>query len=68
MTTTITVQSHNYPARVRVLDQVAGEPDEFTVSEERVLRPEDGVQTFYCTTSRKIEVQDIEYDHAEKTA
>jgi hypothetical protein len=57
MTTTITVQSHNYPARVRTVDRWEGN----VRADDLVLRPEDGVRTFHCTTTRTIEVVDLEY-------
>jgi len=66
MTTAVKIQSHNFPVRVRVLDvDPAGEPDTLKVTEERVLTPEDGEVTFYCTTTRKIEAVDIDYPAAE---
>jgi hypothetical protein len=66
MTTTIKVTSHNYPALVRQVDRFVG-PDaagklvrvEHVM--ERILRPEDGEQRFHCTTSRTIEVIDLDY-------
>lgn len=59
MTTTIKVTSHNYPARVEVIDTY-GERD--SVVETRILTPEDGEQTFYCTTTRELHITDLEYD------
>lgn len=55
MTTTITVQSHNYPARVVTVDNGS-------VSGSRILVPEDGIVTFHCTTTRELRVTDLEYD------
>lgn len=57
MTTTIKVTSHNYPALVETFDN--GNKMDY-----RVLRPEDGEQQFYCTTTRQIRITDIEYDAA----
>lgn len=55
MTTTIKVTSHNYPARVETLD--GGK-----VSSARILTPEDGEVTLYCTTTRELRITDLEYD------
>ena len=55
MTTTIKVTSHNYPARIETLD--LGK-----VVETRILIPEDGEVTLYCTTSRELRIVDLEYD------
>lgn len=66
MTTTIKVTSHNYPARVTTTDRgenADGSP--YQNSSTRILRPADGEQQFYCTTSRTIEVVDLEYDAPE---
>lgn len=60
MTTTIKVTSHNYPAQVEVIDEYGGNPP--VTAEKRILFPEDGEQTFYCTTSRKLHITDLEYD------
>jgi len=71
MTTKITVQSHNYPALVQtydlVFEPVVGEPvgtmsQSLKLVEERILKPEDGVLTTYCTTTRQVHVTDVEYD------
>jgi hypothetical protein len=59
MTTTIKVISHNYPAKVEVVDR---RDERDTRVETRVLFPEDGEQTFYCTTSRELRITDLEYD------
>jgi hypothetical protein len=68
MTTTIKVTSHNYPAHVTVIDRVQGaEGPTDAVAEERVLKPEDSEQTFYCTTSRRLEIVDLEYDDPRAT-
>lgn len=75
MTTTIKVQSHNYPVLVRTIDRSRTEfpnatsggskislyTDNVTVAEQ-VLWPEDGECFFHCTTSRTIECIDLEYD------
>lgn len=55
MTTTIKVQSHNHPAKVETWDQGL-------LTNTRVLHPEDGEQTFYCTTTRELKITDIEYN------
>jgi hypothetical protein len=58
MTTTIKIQSHNTPAVVEISDY---HPDtQATSRETRVLRPEDGEVSFYCTTTRAIRVIDVE--------
>lgn len=63
MTTTIKVTSHNYPALVEVMDLVDGAPSpEAKAVENRILRPDDGEQTFYCTTTRVVRVTDLQYD------
>lgn len=59
MTTTIKVTSHNYPARVEIIDRHAGQD---SVTETRILTPEDGEQQFYCTTTRELRITDLEYD------
>lgn len=53
MTTTIKITSHNYPARVLTLDGGV-------ITSDRLLHPEDGEQSFYCTTTREIRVVDID--------
>lgn len=55
MTTTIKVTSHNYPARVETLDNGKA-------VETRILTPEHGEQTFYCTTTRELRITDLEYN------
>lgn len=61
MTTTIKVTSHNYPALVTTTDRAG--PDNAVISRsERVLRPSDGEVVLYCTTSRTVEVTDIDYN------
>lgn len=57
MTTTVTVQSHNYPALIETFDsgQKTG---------EKVIGPSDGVVTFHCTTTRELRVTDLEYEDA----
>jgi len=70
MTTNVKVKSHNYPAMVEIYDlsgfgqegAVGQIAPEWKLVETRVLKPEDGEQTFYCTTSRRVVVTDIEYD------
>lgn len=62
MTTTIKVTSHNYPAQVEVIDNGK------VIVEKRILRPEDGEQTFYCTTTRSLHITDLEYDHPDVLA
>jgi hypothetical protein len=67
MTTTIKVTSHNYPALVETFvrgwNAEQNKPDEFLrKSDARVLKPADGEQSFYCTTSMEIRVVDLEYD------
>jgi hypothetical protein len=59
MTTTIKVTSHNYPARVEIVDKCN---DREIVVETRVLTPEDGEVQFYCTTTRQLRITDLEYD------
>ena len=54
MTTTIKVTSHNYPALVEVFDN--GNKTNY-----HVLTPEDGEQTFHCTTTRQLRITDLEY-------
>jgi hypothetical protein len=55
MTTTVKVTSHNYPARVEVVDNGI-------TTETRILTPKDGEVTFYCTVSRELRIKDLEYD------
>ena len=59
MTTTIKVTSHNHPARVEVVDHYS---DGSKVADTRILTPEDGEHSFYCTTTREVRVTDLEYD------
>lgn len=64
MTTTIKVTSHNYPVLVRALDQdIAPDgtvrPDK--LAWEKVFAPDDGEQVHYCTTTRRLEIVDLEY-------
>lgn len=54
MTTTIKITSHNYPALVETFDNGAK-------TNYRVLTPEDGEQTFHCTTTRQLRVTDLAY-------
>lgn len=62
MTTTIKVTAHNYPALIVAVDRhpILGEPA--TRTKLGVLRPEDGEGQFYCTTTRTLEIVDLEYD------
>lgn len=55
MTSTIKVTSHNFPVRVETLD--SGK-----VNDTKILIPEDGEATFYCTTTRELRITDLEYD------
>lgn len=57
MTTTIKVTSHNFPALVEIFDN--GNKSSYAV-----LTPEDGEQTFYCTTTRQLRITDLEYNGA----
>jgi hypothetical protein len=59
MTTTVKVTSHNYPALVTAVDRYAA-PE--TRTQLAVLHPEDGEQSFYCTTTRTLEIVDLECD------
>lgn len=62
MTTTIKVTSHNYPALVETFDNISVENKvEKKKVDYRVLTPEDGEQTFYCTTTRELRITDLEY-------
>lgn len=56
MTTTIKVISRNYPARVETVDNGK-------VSDVKILTPEDGEVSLYCTTTRELRITDLEYDH-----
>ena len=53
MTTTVTVRSHNFPARVITRD--SGRQTE----PARIIRPENGDVQLYCTTTRCLEIQDV---------
>lgn len=55
MTTTIVVTSHNYPALIETFDNG-------TKVDQKVITPEDGAQSFHCTTTRELRITDIEYD------
>jgi len=59
MTTTIKVTSHNYPARVEIVDHYA---ERDSVVETRILVPEDGEQSFHCTTTRELRITDLDYN------
>jgi hypothetical protein len=67
MTTTVKVQSHNYPVLVQVWDQ-RRDPEAslrdltFLLADSRVLWPEHGEVSFYATTTRTITIVDLEYD------
>jgi hypothetical protein len=68
MTTTIKVTSHNYPALVTAVDRYTATTARTQLA---VLHPEDGEQIFHCTTTRTLEIVDLEYDDpraAKKTA
>ncbi len=56
MTTTIKVTSHNYPARIEIVDSG-------NVVGVDIKTPEDGESTYHCTTTREIRITDLEYDH-----
>lgn len=70
MTSSVKVQSHNYPVLVRTLDRdpIQTEPDSappqgnYRITREDILRPEDGEKMYHCTTTRVITVTDLEYD------
>lgn len=65
MTTTIKVTSHNYPARVIIYDTIQEHEDEVPTirkTSEQIVTPEDGEQTFHCTTTRELAITDLEYD------
>ncbi len=55
MTTSVKVTSHNYPARVEVVD---GD----TVTQTHIITPERGTVEFHCTTTRTLRIVDLEYD------
>lgn len=55
MTTTIKVTSHNYPAKVEIIDGGV-------VSSTHIITPEVGEFSFYCTTTREIRVIDLDYN------
>lgn len=55
MTSTIKVESHNYPVRVETLDNGV-------VVGTRILTPAEGELAFYCTTTRELRITDLEYD------
>lgn len=74
MTSSIKVQSHNHPVLVQALDR---EPESHQFEEhayetapdgkyklawEQILKPEDGIKEFHCTTTRIIRCTDLEYD------
>lgn len=63
MTTTVKITSHNFPALIRTTDRyksAEGIPVETVTSV--VITPDVGELTLYCTTTRTIEVVDLEYD------
>lgn len=64
MTTTITVESHNYPALIRVIDRYddTSRDAHVVATTERVIAASDGKQVFHSTTTRTIEIVDVEYD------
>ena len=67
MTTTVKVQSHNYPVLVQVWDY-RWDPEAslldrtFRLADSRVLWPEHGEVSFYVTTARTIALIDLEYN------
>lgn len=65
MTTSVKVKSANYPALVQTFDLVVknGGPVEAEMVSERVLRPKDGDVEFFCTTTRRLVITDVGYDH-----
>lgn len=60
MTTTVKVISHNAPARVLTRDMGR------QVEPARVIRPEDGEVQLYCTTTRCLEIQDVDESGARR--
>ena len=54
MTTTVKVTSHNYLARVIVRDMGRQQ------GEAQIIRPTDGEVQLYCTTTRCLEIQDVD--------
>lgn len=66
MTTNVKIQSHNYPAKVVVSDFMADGSK--VQADSRIVFAEDGEQTFYCTTSRIVEVFDLDYNDVEVVA
>lgn len=64
MTTTIKVTSHNYPALVEAFNVTQVDENMTTVEKEygRVILPEDGEVSFYCTTTRRLQITDIDYE------
>lgn len=60
MTSTVKVTSHNAP--VRILTRDMGRQVEPT----RILRPEDGEVQLYCTTTRCLEIQDVDESDARR--
>ena len=59
MTTTIKVTSHNYPALVTYVDTNSDGVSNRT--QAVIVEAEDGEQHFHCTTSRTIEIVDLDY-------
>lgn len=52
MTSTVKIQSHNYPVLVSTIDQ--GQQ-----TQRQILRPTDGEVQLYTTTTRKLEILDL---------
>ena len=59
MTTTIKVTSHNYPALVTYVD--TNSEGVALRTQAGIVEAEDGEQHFHCTTSRTIEIVDLDY-------
>jgi len=58
MTTTVKVLSHNYPVLVRTRDKMSDRE----VVNEQVFTAESGEQLLYCTTTRTLEIVDLDYN------
>jgi len=68
MTTSVRVTSHNYPVLVRTLDRKYDPEknqvnDEFELVDEKIFGPEDGPKDLYVTTTRKLEIYDLDQDN-----
>jgi hypothetical protein len=67
MTSTVKVTSHNFPVLIETHDKVYDRDanklsDNYTITDQKIVRPADGEQTLHCTTSRKLVITDLEYD------